>query len=95
MRKYEVMYILRSELEAEAVQSTVEKFANIIVSNGGEIAKSDVMGKRRLAYEINKMRDGIYVLVHFNAEPAVVAELDRVLKISDEVIRFLITNDVA
>lgn len=95
MRKYEVMYILRSELEQEAVQTTVEKFANIITSNGGEITKSDLMGKRRLAYEINKMRDGIYVLVHFNAEPAVVAELDRVLKISDEVIRFLIVNDVA
>jgi small subunit ribosomal protein S6 len=95
MRKYEVMYILRSELEQEAVQSVVEKFANIITSNGGEVTKSDLMGKRRLAYEINKMRDGIYVLVHFNAEPAVVAELDRVLKISDEVIRFLIVNDVA
>ncbi|MFM9331346.1 30S ribosomal protein S6 [Paenibacillus mesotrionivorans] len=95
MRKYEVMYILRSELEQEAVQTTVEKFANIITSNGGEITKSDLMGKRRLAYEINKMRDGFYVLVHFNAEPAVVLELDRVLKISDEVIRFLIVNDVA
>ncbi|MDF2939085.1 MAG: rpsF [Paenibacillaceae bacterium] len=95
MRKYEVMYILRSELEQEVVQTTVEKFANIITSNGGEITKSDLMGKRRLAYEINKMRDGFYVLVHFNAEPAVVSELDRVLKISDEVIRFLIVNDVA
>jgi len=95
MRKYEVMYIIRSDIEQEAVQSTVEKFANIITSNGGEIAKSDVMGKRRLAYEINKMRDGVFVLVNFTATPAVVAELDRVLKISDEVIRFLITNDVA
>jgi small subunit ribosomal protein S6 len=94
MRKYEVMYILRSELEQEAVQSAVEKFANIITSNGGEVTKSDLMGKRRLAYEINKMRDGIYVLVHFTAVPAVVAELDRVMKISDEVIRFLIVNDV-
>jgi len=53
------------------------------------------MGKRRLAYEIKKFRDGHYVLVHFNAEPAVVTELDRVLKISDEVIRHLIVNDVA
>lgn len=95
MRKYEVMYIIRSEAESDAVQATVEKFANIITSNGGEITKSDLMGKRRLAYEINKMRDGIYVLVNFNAEPAVVAELDRVLKISDEVIRYMITNDVA
>lgn len=95
MRKYEVMYILRSELDADGVQANVEKFANIITGNGGEIAKSEVMGKRRLAYEINKMRDGVYVLVNFNAAPTVVAELDRVLKISDEVIRFLITSDVA
>lgn len=95
MRKYEVMYILRSELDQEAVQAATEKFANIITSNGGEITKSDLMGKRRLAYEINKMRDGIYVLVHFNAEPAVVAELDRIMKISDEVIRSLIVADVA
>jgi small subunit ribosomal protein S6 len=94
MRKYEVMYILRPELEQEAVQSVVEKFQGII-SNGGEITKHDLMGKRRLAYEIQKNRDGIYVLTHFNATPDVVKELDRVLKISDEVIRFLIVNDVA
>jgi small subunit ribosomal protein S6 len=53
------------------------------------------MGKRKLAYEINKFRDGIYVLVHFNSAPAVVAELDRVMKISDEIIRYMIVKDVA
>lgn len=53
------------------------------------------MGKRRLAYEINKIRDGVYVLVNFTAAPEVVAELERILKISDEVIRYLITKDVA
>lgn len=95
MRKYEVMYIIRTDIEQELVQSTVEKFQGIITNGGGEITKHDLMGKRRLAYEINKYRDGHYVLVHFNAEPAVVTELDRVLKISDEVIRFLIVNDVA
>ncbi|WMT41013.1 30S ribosomal protein S6 [Paenibacillus sp. D2_2] len=94
MRKYEVMYILRPELEQEAVQALVEKFQGII-QNGGEITKHDVMGKRRLAYEINKIRDGIYVLVNFTATPDVVAELERILKISDEVIRYLITKDVA
>ncbi|AZS18033.1 30S ribosomal protein S6 [Paenibacillus motobuensis] len=94
MRKYEVMYILRPELEQEAVQALVEKFQGII-QNGGEITKHDVMGKRRLAYEINKIRDGIYVLVNFTATPEVVAELERILKISDEVIRYLITKDVA
>lgn len=94
MRKYEVMYIVRPDLEQEAVQAVVEKFQGII-QNGGEITKHDVMGKRRLAYEINKIRDGIYVLVNFTATPDVVAELERILKISDEVIRYLITKDVA
>lgn len=95
MRKYEVMYIIRTDIEQEQVQSTVEKFQGIITNGGGEITKHDLMGKRRLAYEINKFRDGHYVLVHFNAEPAVVAELDRVMKISDEVIRYMIVKDVA
>ena len=94
MRKYEVMYIIRPDIEQEAVQAAVEKFQGII-SNGGEITKHDVQGKRRLAYEIKKHRDGVYVLVNFNAEPAVVTELERIMKISDEVIRYLITNDVA
>ena len=94
MRKYEVMYIIRPDVEQEAVQATVEKFQGII-QNGGEITKNDVLGKRRLAYEINKVRDGIYVLVNFTAAPEVVAELERILKISDEVIRYLITKDVA
>ncbi|MBY9082139.1 30S ribosomal protein S6 [Paenibacillus sp. HN-1] len=93
MRKYEVMYIIRPDIEQEAVQAAVEKFQGII-SNGGEITKHDVQGKKRLAYEIKKFRDGVYVLVNFAAEPAVVAELERIMKISDEVIRYLITNDV-
>ncbi|OME61523.1 MULTISPECIES: 30S ribosomal protein S6 [Paenibacillus] len=94
MRKYEVMYIIRPDIEPEAVQAAVDKFQGII-SNGGEITKHEVQGKRRLAYEIKKFRDGVYVLVNFNAEPAVVTELERLMKISDEVIRYLITNDVA
>lgn len=94
MRKYEVMYIIRTDIEQEAVQSAIEKFQGII-SNGGEITKHDVMGKRRLAYEIDKFRDGVYVLVNFNATPEVVAELERIMKISDEVIRYLIVQDAA
>jgi small subunit ribosomal protein S6 len=94
MRKYEVMYIIRTDIEQEAVQSTIDKIQGII-NNGGEITKHEVMGKRRLAYEINKFRDGHYVLVQFNATPEVVSELDRVMKISDEIIRYLIVRDVA
>lgn len=94
MRKYELMYIIRPDVETEAVEATVSKFQGII-SNGGEITKHDVIGKRRLAYEIRKFREGTYVLVKFNATPDVVKELDRVMRITDEVIRHLVTQDVA
>lgn len=95
MRKYEVMYIIRPDVEQEAVEALVEKFNAIITSNGGEITKHDLIGKKRLAYEINKIRDGIYVLTNFTAATTVVSELDRVMKISDEVIRHLVVKDVA
>ena len=92
MRKYEIMYIIRTDLDEQVVQTVTEKFQTII-NNGGEISKHHVMGKRRLAYEINKYRDGIYVLVNFSAKPDVVKELDRVMRISDEIIRYLIVQD--
>lgn len=95
MRKYELMYIIRPDVDQEKVDATVEKFKGIITDNGGEITSHDVIGKKRLAYEINKVRDGIYVLVHFTAEPAVVTEVDRVMRITDEIMRHLIVNDVA
>lgn len=93
MRKYEVMYIIHPEVEQENVQALVEKF-NGIISNGGEVTKTDVIGKRRLAYEINKLRDGYFVLVNFTATTEVVNELDRNMKISDSVIRSMIVRDV-
>jgi small subunit ribosomal protein S6 len=94
MRKYEVMYIIRPDVEQELLDATVAKFQGII-TNGGEITSHELMGKRRLAYEIKKFRDGIYVLVNFNANATVVNELERVMKISDEIIRYLIIQDVA
>lgn len=95
VRKYEVMYIIRPDVEQEVVDATVEKFNAIITTGGGEITKHEVIGKKRLAYEINKIRDGIYVLTNFTADSEVVKELDRVIKITDEVIRHLIVRDAA
>ncbi|GAB2717016.1 30S ribosomal protein S6 [Paenibacillus thermoaerophilus] len=94
MRKYELIYILRPDLDQEGVQSLVEKFQTVI-ANGGEVEKVDVWGKRRLAYEIEKHREGYYVLINFSAPAETVSELDRVLKITDEVIRYMIVRDVA
>lgn len=92
MRSYELLMIVRPDVEDAAAQATVEKFTGLITAQGGEIEKVDAWGKRRLAYEINDYKDGIYTLVYFKGEPSVAAELDRVLKITDEVIRFLIVR---
>ena len=89
MRKYEIVYILKTQ-EEEALDALVAKFDAVITSQGGTIDKTDRWGKRRLAYPIQDLNEGYYVLQHFTGEPAVVKELDRVLKISDELLRHMI-----
>ncbi len=90
MKSYEAVFISRPELDEEGQQAVVDKFTGLIQNQGGTVAGVDKMGKRRLAYEINGFRDGHYTLVNFKGEAGVPRELDRVLKISDEVIRHLI-----
>jgi len=92
MRPYEFMYIIRPDLDEDAINGVVEKYSQLIANNGGEVANSNRWGKRRLAYEVKDFKEGIYMLVHFNGEPATERELERVLKISDDVIRYLITR---
>lgn len=92
MRNYEVMYILKPDLDEETTTQLVEKFSAIITNGGGELVSVDKWGKRRMAYEIKDLQEGYYVLVNFKSEPDVVTELDRVMKISDEMLRFMIIN---
>lgn len=94
MRKYEVMFIIKSQ-EEEATNAVITKFENLIKNNGGEVVKIDRWGKKRLAYEVKKNLEGFYYLIHFTAEPAVVAELDRVLKITEDVIKHMIVKQEA
>jgi small subunit ribosomal protein S6 len=91
MRKYETMFILKSNLEEEKRNELINKFKSIIETNG-EITSVDEWGNRKLAYEINKLNDGYYVLINFMAGTEVPKELDRNFKISDDVIRHLIVN---
>ncbi len=93
MRAYEIMYIINSELDEEQTTAVMEKFKGIIEKNGGELVKLDKWGKRRLAYEIKRKRDGFYVLMIVNGPPEVVHELDRVFKITDEVIKHMILRE--
>lgn len=88
--KYEVMYIINPTLGEEDTSAVVEKF-KALVEKHGTLDEMELMGKRRLAYEINDLTEGYYVLVKFTSAPDFPAELDRILGISDSVIRSLIT----
>jgi small subunit ribosomal protein S6 len=83
------MYIIRP-VEDETIDAVVAKFEKLLTDNGATIDKTDRWGKRKLAYPIDDLAEGYYVLVEFSAEPAAVKELDRVMKITDEVMRHMI-----
>ena len=88
--KYELMYIINPNLTEEETAALVEKFKTLVEQNG-TLDEMEEMGKRKLAYEINYISEGYYVLVKFTCGPDFPAELDRVLGITDGVIRSLIT----
>lgn len=91
MRNYELVYVLRPNLEEEARENILSKIKAIIEASG-EVEKVDVWGNRKLAYEIEKLTEGYYVLVNFRATTDVPKEIDRNLKIWDDAIRHLIVN---
>ena len=89
MKKYETVMVFSTAITEEETKALVEKFTNLIAKNG-TVESVDEWGKRRLAYPINDENDGYYVLVNFSCEPDFPAELDRVYKITDGVLRSLI-----
>lgn len=91
MTNYEVMFILDPTLEDETKDATVETVKSIIAKEG-EVGDVDVWGMRKLAYPIQKKNEGYYVVIEFKAQPTFPKELDRRLKISDNVMRHLIVN---
>ena len=92
MTNYETLYILKPDFEEEKKDALILKFSEIITSNGGVISKTDEWGKRRLAYPIDHINDGYYVLTFFSANTDLPAELERNFKISDDVIRYIVVN---
>jgi small subunit ribosomal protein S6 len=85
--QYELMVILNPEIDERQVPATLEKFLKVITADGGSIDNVDIWGKRRLAYEIQKKTEGIYAVVAFTATSAATQELDRQLKLSEQVMR--------
>lgn len=88
MREYEMMYITKPSLEAEQQEALQERVNGLITAGGGEVSGVDVWGKRRLGYPIDHETEGHYVVLTFKGSEEIVRELDRVLSITDDFIRF-------
>jgi small subunit ribosomal protein S6 len=92
MTDYEVTYILRPSLEESEVEERANAIGEIVKSQGGEVGAVERLGKKRLAYEINDVREGNYVVMQFKSEPAASKELERQLKLHEDVLRALIVR---
>jgi len=95
LRDYEILYIVRPELDDDQLNQAVERVNALIANVGGEHVKTDVWGKRRLAYEVDRLREGYYVLTDFKVDAERVPEMESTLKISDTVFRHLIVRKPA
>lgn len=95
MRQYEIMLILPPDVEEQGVGEVVDRISRILAERGGEVGKVDRWGRKRMAYEIAHHAEGYYVVVEFTAEPEALKELDRVLALADDVVRFKVVSRAA
>lgn len=93
MRKYEIMYVVRPNIEEDAKKALIERFEEILTSNGAEIIESKDWGKRRLAYEINDFKEGFYQIVRVKSTDEATNEFDRLAKINDDIIRHIVIRE--
>jgi small subunit ribosomal protein S6 len=89
MRNYESLYIIHPEVVGDDLAAMVEKFQGVLTDQGAEIHKLDNWGVRKLAYQIKKVERGCYVQTLFRAEPPVIAEFERRMRLDEKVLRFL------
>ena len=88
-RSYEIMFIVRPDVEDAEVDKIVETFSGYVTTGGGTVKQVEKMGRRRLAYTVRKFNDGIYLLLIVDAPAALIAEVERRLRVSEQVIKFL------
>ncbi len=92
MRRYELMLVLRPDVADDTVQAVIDRSTRSIVGSGGQIVKVSPWGRRRLAYQIGQHREGSYFIIVFDAPAEALAELERGLNITEEVMRHLVTR---
>ena len=92
MNKYESVVIVNPNLEEESIKNLVKKFSDLI-NTDGKVTSVEEMGKRKLAYEIKKLKEGFYIVIKFEAKPELIAELERNYRITDEVMKFMVVKE--
>ena len=92
MRDYEILYIVRADLDDDKVQDIIKRVNTLIERAGGSLERTNVWGKRKLAYEVKHQKEGSYVLQDFQIGPDRVPELEAALKITEEVLRHLVVR---
>ena len=90
MKTYETLFIINPDLEESETTKTIDIIQDVITTGGGTIVKVDQWGKRQLAYQIQKKREGYYVLIYFQAPPTIITELNRRYKLTDTIMRHLV-----
>jgi len=91
MRNYELVCIIHPDLDENAFKAVIEKVSGWVTESAGSVEKVDIWGRRRMAYHINKQREGQYVLLHLNMNPAATAQLERNIRFQESVIRSMLT----
>ncbi len=91
MNKYESVIIINPVVEEEGIKNLIKKFSDLI-NTEGKVESVEEMGKRKLAYEVKKNKEGYYILFNFEAKPTLIAELERNYRITDEVIKFIVVR---
>ena len=89
MNQYESVVIINPNVAEDTIKSLIDRFSTLI-NNDGKVEKVEELGKKKLAYEIGKHKEGYYVVFDFEAKPSLIAELERNYRITDEVIKFIV-----
>ena len=92
MRTYEALYIVRPDLDDETIQTVAKDTESLVLNHGGAIVRSEIWGKRRLAYQVKKFTDGCYMLLRFKAKADLVARLENYFRLAESVIRYLVVH---
>ena len=91
MNKYESVIIINPNLDEEGTKAIVKNFSDLI-NTDGKLEKVDELGKKKLAYEVKKNKEGYYVIINFEAQPELIVELERNYRITDEVLKFIVVR---